>query len=61
MKLCTCNVRSLYREGSITTAARELSRYKFDLDGVQDVRWDKGGTVRAGDYNFIYGKGYENH
>ena len=23
--------------------------------GVQEVRWDKGGTVRAGDYNFFYG------
>ena len=29
--------------------------------GVQEVRWDKGGTVRAGDYNFSYGKGNENH
>jgi len=28
--------------------------------GVQEVRWDKGGTVRAGDYNFFYGKGNEN-
>jgi len=27
---------------------------------VQEVRWDKGGTVRAGDYNFIRGKGDEN-
>jgi len=27
-------------------------RYKLDLVGVQEVRWDKGGTVRAGDYNF---------
>ena len=26
-----------------------------------EVRWDKGGTVRAGDYNFFYGKGNENH
>jgi hypothetical protein len=24
--------------------------------GVQEVRWDKGGTVRSGDYNFFYGK-----
>ena len=24
---------------------------------VQGVRWDKGSTVRAGDYNFCYGKG----
>jgi hypothetical protein len=23
-------------------------------------RWDKGGTVRAGDYNFFYGLGNEN-
>jgi len=29
--------------------------------GVQEVRWDKGGTVRAGDYNFFYSKGNENH
>ena len=36
-------------------AARELVRYKLDLVGVQEVRWDKGGTVRAGDYNFFYG------
>jgi len=28
---------------------------------VQYVRWDKGGTVRVGDYNFLYGKGNENH
>ena len=47
------NVRSLYRAGSLTAAARELARYKLDLVGVQEVRWDKGGTVRAGDYNFF--------
>ena len=40
---------------------RELARYKLDLVGVQEVRWDRGGTVRAGDYNFFYGKGNENH
>jgi hypothetical protein len=34
------------------TVARELARYKLDLVGVHEVRWDKGGTVRAGDYNF---------
>jgi len=31
-------------------------RYKLDLVGVQEVRWDRQGTVRAGDYNFFYGK-----
>jgi hypothetical protein len=29
--------------------------------GVQEVRWDKGGSVRAGDYTFFHGKGSENH
>ncbi len=57
----TWNVRSLYRVGSLTAAVRELARYKLDLEGVQEVRWDNGGTVRAGDYNFFYGKGNENH
>jgi hypothetical protein len=27
--------------------ARELARYKLDLVGVQEVRWDKEGTVKA--------------
>ena len=54
----TWNFRSLYRAVSLTAAAaRELARYKLDLVGMHEVRWDKGGTVRAGDYNFFYGKG----
>ena len=50
------NVRSLYRAGSRIAAARKLARCKLDLDGVQKVSWDKGGTVEVGDYNFFYGK-----
>ena len=57
MKLGTCNVRSLYRAGSLKAAARELGRYKLDVVGVQVVRWDKGGKVREGDYDFFYEKG----
>ena len=43
--LGTWKVRSLYRAGSLKAAARELARYKLDVVGVQEVRWDKGGTV----------------
>jgi hypothetical protein len=32
--------------------ARKVARYTLDVVGVQEDRWDKGGTVRAGDYNF---------
>ena len=56
MKLSTWNVRSLYRAGSLKAAASELARYKLDVVGVQEVRWEKEGTVRAVDYNFFYGK-----
>jgi hypothetical protein len=54
MTLGTWNVRSLYRLGSVTVAARELPRYILDLLGIQEVSWDKGGTVRTGDFNVFY-------
>jgi len=57
MRFGTWNVRSLCRAGSLTAAARELATYKLDLLGVQEVRWNKGDTVRAGDCNFFCGKG----
>jgi len=59
--LGTWNVRSLYRAGALKAATRELARYKLDLVGVQELRWEKEGTVKAGDYSFFYGKGNENH
>jgi exonuclease III len=59
MTFGTRNVRSLYRSGSLKTIARELGKYKLDLVGVQEVRWDKGGTERAEDYTFFYGEGNE--
>ena len=57
----TGNIRSFYRASSLKAAARELARYTLDVVGVREVRWDKEGTVRAGDYNFFYGKRNENH
>jgi hypothetical protein len=55
------NVRNLYRVDSLMTVSRELSRYRLDLVGVQEVRWEGSGTVPAGEYTFFYGKGNENH
>ena len=48
-------------EWRIITVARELASFKFDLVGVQEVRWEKGVIVREGEYIFFYGKGNENH
>jgi hypothetical protein len=42
MRFGTCNVRSLYRIGSLKTVAKELGKNKLDLVGVQEVGWVKG-------------------
>jgi hypothetical protein len=61
MRFGTWNARSLYRIGSLTTVARELGKFKLDLVGVQEVRWEKGVTVRAEDCTFFYEQGNGDH
>jgi hypothetical protein len=43
------------------TGSKELFRYRFDLVGVQEFRWEGSGTTPSGEYTFFYGKGNENH
>jgi exonuclease III len=54
MKFGTWNVRSLYMAGSLETVSRELARYKTDLVGAQEVRWEGGGTEPAGEHIFLW-------
>jgi hypothetical protein len=61
MRFGMWNVRSMYTAGSLRTVAEEVSKYKLDLEGVQEVRWDGGDTEPAGQYTFLYGKGNQNH
>jgi hypothetical protein len=51
----------MYKRGSLVTVSKELSKYKLDLVGVQEVRWEGGGTKQAAEYTFFYRKGNENH
>jgi hypothetical protein len=51
----------MYRASSLRTVAEEVSKYKLDFVGVQEVRWDGGGTEPAGQYTFFYGKRNQNH
>jgi hypothetical protein len=48
-------------EGTLMTVSRELSRYRLDLVGVQEVRWEGSGTAPAGEYTFSYGNENENY
>jgi len=52
--LGTWNVRSLYRAGSLTAAARELARISLDLVGVLEVRWDKETQYKQGIIIFLW-------
>jgi hypothetical protein len=61
MRFGLWDVRSLYRAGSLMTVSRKLSKYTLELVGVQEVRWEGGGTERVGEYTFFYGKWNENH
>ena len=56
MRFGTWNVRSLKKSGLLTAVAKELARCKLDFVGVEEIRWDKGDTVRSGDYNFFHRK-----
>jgi hypothetical protein len=49
------------RAGSLRTVVEEMPKYTLDLVGLQEVRWDGGGTKPAGEYIFSYGRGNENH
>jgi hypothetical protein len=55
------NIRRLNRAGSLTGVSRELSRYRLDLVGVQEVRREASDTEPAEEYTCYYVKGNENH
>jgi exonuclease III len=61
MGVRTWNIRSLYRASFLMTVSKEVSKYKLDLVGVQEVRWEGSGTKKTREYTFLYGKGNENH
>jgi hypothetical protein len=52
MRFGTWNVRSLYRVGAIKSVGGELEKYKLDLVGVQDIRWE--GEGYKIEYNFTF-------
>jgi hypothetical protein len=48
MTFGTFNVRSLYMAGSLMTVTKEISKYRLDLVGAQEIRWARSGTEPEG-------------
>jgi hypothetical protein len=46
---------------SLRTVWRELSRYVYDLVGLQEFRREGKGTEPLREYTFFYGKGNDSH
>jgi exonuclease III len=61
MRFGIWNVRSLYRVSAIKSVVGELKKYKLDLVGVQEVRWEGEGYKTVDNYAFLYGKENVNH
>jgi hypothetical protein len=50
MRFGMWNVRRPNRIRLLMTAAKEISKYKLHLVGVQETGWDRGSTEPAGKY-----------
>jgi len=57
MRFGTWNVNNLCRIGAMKSVVGELEKYKLDLVGVQEDRWEGEGYQTADNYTFFYGKG----
>ena len=54
LRICTWNVRSLYRPGADTQLENVLSKYKADITALQEVRWTGQGCSKRRSCDIYY-------
>lgn len=54
IQIGTWNVRTLYQAGNLAQVLKEMDRYKIDMLGLSEVRWNGYGELKVGNYHIIY-------
>ena len=54
MDCATWNIRSLYITGRMKELAEQLSAYKIDICGLQEMRWPGKGIIHQNKYTWFY-------
>ena len=54
LNIATWNVRTLFDDGKLETAIKEMNRYKLDIIGLCETRWTKHGEEKRDGASLIY-------
>jgi len=54
LRICTWNVRSLYRSGAVTQLENVVSKYNADITALQEVRWTGQGCCKQRSCDVYY-------
>ena len=61
LRICTWNVRTLYREGASIQLVDVLNKYKADITAIQEMRWTGQGCVKKPTCDIYYSCHAEKH
>jgi exonuclease III len=57
MRFGTWNVTSIYRAGSLRAVVEEITKYKLDLVGVQEITWGERAQNQQANIHFSMERG----
>ena len=54
MRICTWNVRSIYRAAAVTQLEKVISNFKADITALQEIRWTSQGQTNLSSCDVYY-------